>query len=112
MWQEVVLNSVLELTHGHKSEQAPGDGEGQGGLLCCSPWGRRVRHDSATQQPQGLTAFLIKAGTGLWDQIHECSPGNRVYSNLTEPTLGCGEEGSSPRLTKYFLQWVDFLTCV
>ena len=41
MWQEVVLNSVLELTHGHKSEQAPGDGEGQGGLACCSPWGRR-----------------------------------------------------------------------
>ena len=41
MWQEVVLNSVLELTHGHKSEQAPGDGEGQGGLPRCSPWGRR-----------------------------------------------------------------------
>ena len=22
-------------------EQAPGDGEGQGGLECCSPWGDR-----------------------------------------------------------------------
>ena len=22
-------------------EQAPGDGEGQGGLACCSPWGHR-----------------------------------------------------------------------
>ena len=22
-----------------KFEQAPGDGEGQGGLTCCSPWG-------------------------------------------------------------------------
>ena len=41
MWQEVVLNSVLELTHGHKSEQAPGDGEGQGGLACCNAWGCR-----------------------------------------------------------------------
>ena len=26
---------------GHESEQTPGDGEGQGGLTCCSPWGQR-----------------------------------------------------------------------
>ena len=26
---------------GHESEQAPGDGDGQGGLACCSPWGRK-----------------------------------------------------------------------
>ena len=26
---------------GHEFEQALGDGEGQGGLACCSPWGRR-----------------------------------------------------------------------
>ena len=26
---------------GHEFEQAPGDGEGQGSLTCCSPWGRR-----------------------------------------------------------------------
>ena len=23
----------------HEFEQAPGDGEGQGSLACCSPWG-------------------------------------------------------------------------
>ena len=27
--------------NGHESEQAPGDGEGQGRLACFSPWGRR-----------------------------------------------------------------------
>ena len=26
--------------NGLESEQAPGDGEGQGSLACCSPWGR------------------------------------------------------------------------
>ena len=26
---------------GHGFEQAPGDGEGQGSLTRCSPWGRR-----------------------------------------------------------------------
>ena len=25
--------------NGHEFEQAPGDGEGQGGLACYSPWG-------------------------------------------------------------------------
>ena len=27
--------------NGHEFEQAPGDGEGQGSLQCCSPWGRK-----------------------------------------------------------------------
>ena len=26
---------------GHESEQAPGVGDGQGSLACCSPWGRK-----------------------------------------------------------------------
>ena len=27
--------------NGHESEHIPGDGDGQGGLACCSPWGRK-----------------------------------------------------------------------
>ena len=27
--------------YGHEFEQALGDGEGQGSLTCCSPWGRK-----------------------------------------------------------------------
>ena len=27
--------------NGHECEQAPGDGEGRGGLACCRPWGRK-----------------------------------------------------------------------
>ena len=33
---------------GHEFEQAPGVGEGQGGLACCSPWGRK---ESDTTEP-------------------------------------------------------------
>ena len=29
------------LLNGHEFEQTLGDGEGQGGLACCSPWGRK-----------------------------------------------------------------------
>ena len=27
--------------NGHKFEQTPGDGDGQGSLVCCSPWGHK-----------------------------------------------------------------------
>ena len=27
--------------HAHEFEQAPGDGEGQGSLACCSPWSHK-----------------------------------------------------------------------
>ena len=30
--------------NGHEFDQALGDGEEQGSLSCCSPWGLRVRH--------------------------------------------------------------------
>ena len=30
--------------NGHEFGLTPGVGDGQGGLVCCSPWGRRVGH--------------------------------------------------------------------
>ena len=38
--------------NGHEFQQTPGDSEGQGSLACCSPWGRRVRHDLLTEQQE------------------------------------------------------------
>ena len=35
--------------NGHEFEQVLGVGEGQGSLACCSPWGRKVRHDWVTE---------------------------------------------------------------
>ena len=36
--------------NGHEFEQTSRDSEGQGGLVCCNPWGHRVRHDLVTEQ--------------------------------------------------------------
>ena len=33
----------------HEFEQAPGFGDGQGSLVCCSPWGCRVEHNRVTE---------------------------------------------------------------
>ena len=34
----------------YKFEQASGDGEGQGSLMCCTQWSCKVRHDWVTEQ--------------------------------------------------------------
>ena len=39
--------------NGHEFEQALGDGEGQGSLVCCSPWGRK--ESDMTEQLNWLT---------------------------------------------------------
>ena len=38
------------ITDSVEFEQAPGDGEGQGSLACCSPWGHRSRTRLSEQQ--------------------------------------------------------------
>ena len=37
--------------NGHEFEQVPGVGDGQGGLVCCSPWGRK--ESDTTEQLNG-----------------------------------------------------------
>ena len=41
---------------GHDFEQSPGDSEVQGSPVCCNPWGHRVGHDLATEQPVTLSS--------------------------------------------------------
>ena len=51
----VVLSKLFNffMTHGRESEQTSEDGEGEGSLVCCSPWGsQRVGHDLANEQQQ------------------------------------------------------------
>ena len=36
--------------NGREFEQSPGNGEGQGDLVCCSPWGCKESDDLATEQ--------------------------------------------------------------
>ena len=43
---------------GHEFEQTLGDGGGQGSLVCCSPWGRRIRHNWVIDQQQQIIAYL------------------------------------------------------
>ena len=53
---------------GHEFKQAPGDGEGQGSMICCSPWGHKELNtteqlnwteETNTQMPLSFNSSLI-----------------------------------------------------
>ena len=52
--------------NGHESEQIPRDSEGQGILVCCSPWGlQRVGHDMGTKKQQ----IIVNTETSKKEQM-------------------------------------------
>ena len=62
----MIENEMVGWHHqfnGREFEQTPGHDKAQGGWVCCSPWGCRVRCDLATEQhgPSKLLAELSKA---------------------------------------------------
>ena len=46
--------------NGHEFEQAPGDGDGQGSLACCSPWGHKESDMTAQLNNNMCTQILFK----------------------------------------------------
>ena len=81
---------------GQEFVHTPGDGQGQGSLACCSPWGCRVRHDRAAeqqilyqkehwdnQQMQGLvSATAIHNRVNLVVTCHQFSSGITRNNNI------------------------------
>ena len=53
-------DSGASSNSGRELGQTSGDGEGQGGLACCSPWGlQRAGHDWATEQKQQIATKCL-----------------------------------------------------
>ena len=46
---------------GHKFEQTLGDSERQGGLLCCSPWGRKELEQQPAASLSRRSAESVRA---------------------------------------------------
>ena len=69
--------------NGHEFEQTLGDGEGQGSLACCSPWGRRVGHDSAL--PCFWPLSVRTSCSSAWSSTtnyHSDAPGSRAWERM------------------------------
>ena len=58
---------------GHEFEQAPGVGDGQGGLACCSPWGCKewdMTERLSTKSQQIVTvAMKLKDACSLEEKL-------------------------------------------
>ena len=53
-------DEMVEWNHrldGHEFEQAPGVGDGQGSLVCCSPWGRK--ESDTTEQLNNNYVYIV-----------------------------------------------------
>ena len=52
---------------GYEFEQASGDGDGQGGLACCSPWDHK--ESDMTEQLNKNKIYLVVLGLScsMWD---------------------------------------------
>ena len=56
---------IVGLYHqldGHEFKQAPGDGEGQGSLECCSPWSGKELDMTVTEQQQQTPGAKMSEG--------------------------------------------------
>ena len=76
--------------NGHECKQAPGTGDEQGSLSCCSQWGRRVRHDWVTEMTDWLTdIFIIVVVTQLYKFIQnaQLKQVHLLYVNFTSIKL-------------------------
>ena len=59
------LDGITDSIDGHEFEQAPGVGDGQGSLACCSPWGckepdtsQRLNHNNIIFNGEKNECFL------------------------------------------------------
>ena len=53
--------------NGHEFQQAPGDGEGQESLACCSPWGRT--ESDMTEKLNQTTKLTTKKIYRIYEKI-------------------------------------------
>ena len=57
--------------NGHKLEQALGDGEGQWGLMCCSPWGHKESDKTERLNNKNLMLERMKLRHRVFKQLPE-----------------------------------------
>ena len=55
--------------NGHEFEEVPGDGEGQGNLVFCRPWG----HKESDRTEQLKDSNKARMGEEIMFQIQQCS---------------------------------------
>ena len=73
--------------NGHEFEQTSGDGEGQGSLACCSPWGRKESDKTEWLNDNQCICSVVSESSCPMD----CSPpGSSLHEIFQARILDCG----------------------
>ena len=111
--------------NGQEFEQAPGDGEGQGSLACCSPWGCKESDmtyrlnnkdikESIRNKHQGLkyNKYLVQGcRLGLMLKLKLQSFGHLMHrTDSFEETLMLGKIEGGRRRGRQRMSWLDVIT--
>ena len=97
-WQDEMVGWHHKLD-GYEFGQAPGVTDGQGSLVCCSPWGRRVWHDWVTELNWELSLWNgILKGDSAFNGKFLCgfTGGNKDSNRMS--TLSCKAASCSERV--------------
>ena len=81
---------------GHESEQTPGDGDGQGSLVCCSPWGHKESDMTQWMKSAKVRGWRLQ---GVKQHIQPRSPPRR------DLTFGAGDTGETFSVAPQHNSW-------
>ena len=87
------------LLNGHKFERALGDGEGQGSLVCCSPWG--CKESDMTEQLNTTTCVTSYFLLCHYSQCLMCPSRNKAYDYPIIKTMYVYIPDSTPCVYNY-----------
>ena len=93
---------MASLTHGREFQQALGNGEGQGSLACCSPWGCK-RDDLVTEQQQKKRWDELKSGQEMVTALCIRGPKDWSFSFNISPS------NEHPGLISFRMDWLNLL---
>ena len=101
--KEITKDEIVGWHHwlnGHEFGWTPGIGDGQGGLACCSSWGRRVRHDWATE---------LNWGVRVAKDVRKLERERRIFQSVIRFPLISFE--NSNKVLNYILKTFFWLDC-
>ena len=67
-WQRMRWLNII-TTQGHESEQTLGDGNGQGSLVCCGPWGHKESDTTKQLNNNNWEVYTVYLDLIMWYSV-------------------------------------------
>ena len=102
-WEDEMVGWHHQLD-GHEFEQAPGSGDGQGGLMCCSPWGHK---ELDTTEQMNWADFLFKVRYFCDKLLNDENKLLKLYKFSPLKSVACLNGNNNKVKNVYILHEID-----